>query len=101
MMTVKSCAPAWRVWQERQSPSQFGDHLLFRSVTYLRVESMPPRLNKRQQRELEELEALKAADAVSGDDEPVAQPAASTSKPKPTGFAAVCPFEALLRLLKP
>ncbi|KAF9008626.1 DUF654-domain-containing protein [Hymenopellis radicata] len=49
---------------------------------------MPPRLNKRQQRELEELEALKKAEAVHDDsEEDHDEPMSSTSKP--TGFAAL------------
>lgn len=48
---------------------------------------MPPRLNKRQQRELEELEALGKAPAAeeTSSEEEVSAPAPSTS----SGFAAV------------
>ncbi|KAF8887215.1 transcriptional repressor TCF25-domain-containing protein [Mucidula mucida] len=48
---------------------------------------MPPRLNKRQQRELEELEALKKAEAVHDSEDDDDEPMPSTSKA--TGFAAL------------
>lgn len=60
---------------------------------------MPPRLNKRQQRELEELEALKKAEAVHDSEDDDDEPMPSTSKA--TGFAAVRRASHLFRLLKP
>lgn len=56
---------------------------------------MPPRLNKRQQRELEELEALGTApheERESSEDEEVKKPTTNAG----TGFAAVSQFLQLI-----